>query len=135
MSEIDCAQMMVKTRHIDAWQKRRATISKYWMDRLKGTAIRSLIDSNNYATHAYHKFVIDVSNRDIVQRNLDLHKIETKIHYKEPLHELPVYSKFEGPDMLSAASSLSRRVLSLPLYPELTDLEVDYIIDCLLDCV
>ena len=135
MSEIDCAQMMVKTRHLDAWQKRRATISKYWMDRLKGTAVRALIDNNNHATHAHHKFVIEVSNRDILQRNLDLRKIETRIHYKEPLHELPAYSKYPGPDMLSAASSLSRRVLSLPLYPELSDLEVDYIIDSLLDCV
>jgi dTDP-4-amino-4,6-dideoxygalactose transaminase len=94
-----------------------------------------LIDHNNHATHAHHKFVIEISNRDIVQRNLDLRKIETRIHYKEPLHELPAYSKYPGPDMLSAASALSRRVLSLPLYPELTDLEVDYIIDCLLDCV
>jgi dTDP-4-amino-4,6-dideoxygalactose transaminase len=105
------------------------------MDRLQGTAARTLIDNNNYSTHAYHKFVIEVSNRDIVQRNLALRKIETRIHYREPLHELPAYAAFPGPDMLSAASSLSRRVLSLPLYPELTDLEVDYIIDSLTDCV
>ena len=135
MSEIDCAQMMVKTRHIDAWQLRRKEIVKYWMDRLRGTAARTLKDNNNYGTHAYHKFVIEVSNRDIVQRNLDLRQIETRIHYREPLHELPAYAEFPGPDMLSAASSLSRRVLSLPLYPELTDLEVDYIIDSLTDCV
>jgi dTDP-4-amino-4,6-dideoxygalactose transaminase len=133
MSEIDCAQMMVKTRHIDAWQLRRREIVKYWMDRLRGTAARTLIDNNNYGTHAYHKFVIEVSNRDIVQRNLDLRKIETRIHYREPLHELPAYAEFPGPDMLSAASSLSRRVLSLPLYPELTDLEVEYIVDQVLE--
>jgi dTDP-4-amino-4,6-dideoxygalactose transaminase len=135
MSEIDCAQMMLKTLYIDAWQRRRGEIVKYWMDRLQGTAARTLIDNNNYSTHAYHKFVIEVSNRDIVQRNLALRKIETRIHYREPLHELPAYAAFPGPDMLSAASSLSRRVLSLPLYPELTDLEVDYIIDSLTDCV
>jgi dTDP-4-amino-4,6-dideoxygalactose transaminase len=79
MSEIDCAQMMVKTRYIDAWQQRRGEIVKYWMDRLRGTAARTLIDNNNYSTHAYHKFVIEVSNRDIVLRNLDLRKIETRI--------------------------------------------------------
>jgi len=135
MSEIDCGQMMIKTRYIDGWQARRAQITKYWMDRLKGSAARCLIDHSNYETHAYHKFVIDISNRDIVQRNLELRKIETRIHYREPLHEMAVFSKYPGPDVLSAASSLSRRVLSLPLYPELTDLEVDYIIDSLLDCV
>ncbi len=44
-----------------------------------------------------------------------------------------MYETFSGPDILSCASSLSRRVLSLPLYPELTDLEVEYIIDQVLD--
>ena len=133
MGEIELAQMMVKTRYIDAWQKRRGDIARYWISRLKNTGIRSLIDSNNVDSHAIHKFVIDVDSRDILQRNLGLKHIETRIHYKAPLHELPVYSAYTGPDILSVASALSRRVLSLPIYPELTDLEVEYIIDSVLD--
>jgi dTDP-4-amino-4,6-dideoxygalactose transaminase len=103
------------------------------MQRLKGTAARSLIDEGNYQHHAYHKFVIEVGNRDILQRNLALHGIETRIHYREPLHELPAYQHLPGPDVLSAASAMARRVLTLPLYPELTDLEVEYIVDQVLD--
>ena len=129
MSEIDSAQMMVKSGYIDAWQKRRGEIARYWMGRLKNTGIRSLIDSGNVDTHAVHKFVIDVDHRDILQRNLALKHIETRVHYCKPLHELPVYSACAGPDLLSVASALSRRVLSLPCYPELTDLEVEFIID------
>ena len=129
MSEIDCAQMMVKTRHIDAWQKRRSVIVRYWMDRLRGSGIRSLIDETNYNGHAYHKFVVDADCRDLLKQHLDLHKVETRIHYVQPIHELPAYEKCVGPDILSGASALSRRCLSLPLYPELTDLEVEYIID------
>ena len=134
MSEIDSAQLMVKTRHIDAWQTRRGEIARYWISRLKNTGIRSLIDAGNIDTHAIHKFVVDVDNRDILQRNLELRHIETRIHYREPLHELPAYSSFDGPDILSVASALSRRVLSLPIYPELKDLEVEYVIDALIDC-
>ena len=134
MSEVECAQMMVKTRHIDAWQDRRKNISLYWMGRLKNTGIRSLITTQNFDTHCYHKFVIDIDNRDIVSRNLAIKGIETKVHYKEPLHELPAYSDYSGPDILSVASALSRRVLSLPCYSELSDLEVEYIIDSVLDC-
>jgi dTDP-4-amino-4,6-dideoxygalactose transaminase len=134
MSEVDCAQMMVKTSYIDAWQERRKKISLYWMGRLKGSGIRTLIDSNNFQTHAFHKFVIDVDQRDIVQRNLAVKKIETRVHYEYPLHELPAYETCSGPDILSVASAMSRRVLSLPLYPELSDLEVEYIIDSLIDC-
>jgi dTDP-4-amino-4,6-dideoxygalactose transaminase len=133
MSEIECAQMMVKTRYIDSWQARRKNIALYWVGRLKNTGIRSLIDPHNFETHSYHKFVIDVDNRDILARNLAIKGVETRVHYREPLHELPAYSACHGPDILSVASSLSRRVLSLPIYPELTDLEVEYIIDQVLD--
>ena len=135
MSEVDCAQMMVKTRYLDAWQKRRADIVRHWVDRLKGSNARSLIDQSNFKEHCYHKFVIEVDSRDALQKNLAARKIETKIHYAEPLQELPAYQQFPGPDMLSASYSLSRRCLSLPIYPELTDLEVEYIIDSVLDCV
>jgi dTDP-4-amino-4,6-dideoxygalactose transaminase len=135
MSEIDCAQIMVKTRYIDEWQKRRSKIAGYWLERLRGTGIRTLIDETNHRTHAVNKFVLDVHNRDILRRNLEIRRIETKILAWEPLHELPAYADFPGPDVLSVASALSRRTLCLPIYPELTDLEVEYIIDSLLDCV
>ena len=134
MSEIDSAQMMIKAGHIDVWQERRRNISLYWLGRLKNTGVRSLIDTTNFETHAYHKFVIDADSRDILARNLELKGIETRVHYREPLHELPAYEGYTGPDILSVASALSRRVLSLPCYPELTDLEVEYIIDSVLDC-
>jgi dTDP-4-amino-4,6-dideoxygalactose transaminase len=79
--------------------------------------------------------VITVDKRDVVQRNLALRKIETKVHYATPMHELPAYQHYPGPDLLSAGSSLARRCLSLPIYPELSDLEVEYVIDSLIDCV
>ena len=133
MSEVESGQMLIKTKYIDAWQARRKNIALYWMGRLKNSNIRSLIDTNNFETHCYHKFVIDVDARDILARNLNIKGIETRIHYREPLHELPAYENFVGPDIFSVASALSRRVLSLPIYPELTDLEVEYIIDQVLE--
>jgi len=136
MSEIDSAQMLVKTRYIDQWQQRRRTIAQHWMEMLKHKPwITCLIDDSNFDTHCFHKFVIHVDNRDIVQRNLALRGVETRVHYPTPMHELPAYQHYQGPDLLSAGSSLARRCLSLPIYPELTDLEVEYVIDSLLDCV
>jgi dTDP-4-amino-4,6-dideoxygalactose transaminase len=133
MSEIDSAQMMVKTRYIDAWQERRRDIAAYWIERLSKSKIRCLIDSKNFEDHCFHKFVIDIDQRDIVRQNLAIKKIETRVHYQYPLHETGVFRQWPGPDILSRASALSRRVLSLPIYPELTDLEVDYVIDQVLD--
>jgi dTDP-4-amino-4,6-dideoxygalactose transaminase len=133
MSEVDCAQLMVKAKYINTWQDIRQRIAKQWIDQFKDSPVRCLINDTNFDTHSFHKFVIDINNRDEVAAKLKERGIETKVHYSHPLHELPAYQHYQGPDMLSAASSLSRRCLSLPIYPELTDTEVEYITDQVLD--
>jgi dTDP-4-amino-4,6-dideoxygalactose transaminase len=134
MSEIDCAQMLVKVNHLDQWQVRRRHITEYWYSRLAGKRqVRSLADLSNMDTHCFHKFVIDADHRNDLQRHLKEHGIETRVHYDQALFEHAGLSQFINPGVLSSAASLCRRVLSLPLYPELTDLEVDYIIDQVID--
>lgn len=136
MSEVDCAQMTVKTRYIDAWQRRRRDIADHWITMLKDTPVRCLIDRKNFDKHCFHKFVIDVDNRDQLLKDLRLRGIETKIHYDRPLWELPVFDNTDKSSrFLANAAALTRRCLSLPIYPELTDLEVEYIIDRLLEIV
>jgi len=135
MSEVDCAQLSVKARHLDAWQDRRKTIAQAYMQGFKDNPVRCLINDSNFETHAFHKFVIDVDNRNDVKQKLEWAGIETKVHYQHPLHELPAYQHYKGPSIISAASSLSRRCLSLPIYPELTDSEVEHIINAVLTSV
>jgi dTDP-4-amino-4,6-dideoxygalactose transaminase len=127
MSELDCALMMVKTQYLNEWQARRQEIAEYYCERLNQAGITTLIDSTNDLLHSYHKFVIDIDSRDLVQQQLLECGVETKVHYNHPLHEIGIYRKFRGPDILSCASSLARRVLSLPIYPEMTDSEVEYV--------
>jgi dTDP-4-amino-4,6-dideoxygalactose transaminase len=135
MSEVDCAQMMIKARYLNDWQARRGEIARYWMDRFADSSVRCLIDSTNVDKHCFHKFVIDIDNRDSVMNKLEVAGITTKIHYTRPLHEESRYVNTPGPDMMSAASSLARRGLSLPIYPELTDAEVEFIADQVTSCV
>lgn len=137
MSEVDCAQMLVKTRYIDSWQTRRRDIAHYWIDRFRDVEnLCTLITDRNIRDHGLQKFVIEVDSRDQLQQQMTLRKIETKIHYRYPLHEIGVYQEqCSGPDMLAASSGLARRCLSLPFYPELTDLEVEYIADSVIQCV
>jgi dTDP-4-amino-4,6-dideoxygalactose transaminase len=135
MSEVDCATMMVKTKYIDQWQQRRSKIAGYWIEHFSKQNIRTLTDKSNYVDHCNHKFVVDIDSRNEVKKELMLRKIETKVHYELPLHEIPLYESIVGPGMFSKASALARRVLSLPIYPELTDLEVEYIADQLIDIV
>ena len=134
MSEIDCATMLVKTKYIDEWQERRRTIGLYWMERLREkSSTRCLIDSSNAQEHCFHKFVIDIdTDRNIMQTCLKEAGVDTKVHYEYGINEI---GSFQGvKPLLASSTSLSRRVLSLPIYPELTDLEVEYIIDQVLGC-
>jgi dTDP-4-amino-4,6-dideoxygalactose transaminase len=136
MSEVDCAQMIVKTRCIKYWQQRRREIAQDWMSRLATSSVRSLIDNTNFDKHCYHKFVIEVDNRDQLAAKLKERGIETKVHYTEPLWSLPAFRDcYHSERFFSGAEALSKRCLSLPIYPELTDSEVEYVIDQLLDCV
>lgn len=135
MSEVDCAQLMVKAQYLNDWQQRRWNIAYNWIHRFANSPVRCLVNQSNMHSHALHKFVVDIDNRDDVLKKMQAKGIDAKIHYAHPLHELPAYQHYQGPNMLSAASSLSRRCLSLPIYPELIDDEVEYIANSLLDCV
>ena len=125
MSELDCAHLLVRTRYIHAWQERRKKIREYYIDRFKDLPIRCL--SEGFIKHADQKFVIATEERDKLHGNLIVDGIETKIHYEKCLGELMVARNLPSPDMISTSLMLSRMVLSLPIYPELKDAEVEYI--------
>ena len=137
MSEQDCAQTLVRTKYIDAWQIRRFEIAKYWNDVFKDLPIRLMCDTQEPPStiirpptnHAYQKYVIYSSERNSLHTSLILAGIESKIHYQYTLGEIPSAAGIKKPDMMSVSMMLSRGVLSLPLYPELTDSEVEYIAD------
>ena len=126
MSELDCAHLSVRANYIDKWQWRRKEIRHYYLDELKHTNLRCL--SRDHLVHADQKFVVYTEKRNELQQFLTDAGIETKIHYPKTLSELPIskhiYSK---PDMLSISVNLTRGLLSLPIYPELTDSEVEFI--------
>ena len=127
MSEIDCAHLLVRTKYIDQWQERRKQIRLYYIEAFKDIPVRCL--SEGFERHADQKFVIYTDQQKILQHEMNTLGIETKIHYEQPLSELPVAKNLVKPDFVSVSSMLSRGVLSLPIYPELTDGEVEYIAD------
>jgi dTDP-4-amino-4,6-dideoxygalactose transaminase len=127
MSEQDCAQILVRVNHIDAWQKRRKEISEFWCDRFRELPLDCLSDVKE--PHAHQKFVMYMSDRNSMHTHLLVNGIDSKIHYEYTLSELPTTFAMNKPDLLSTSVMLSRGVVSLPIYPELTDNEVNYIAD------
>jgi len=127
MSELDCAHLLVRANYIDQWQERRKQIRLYYIEAFKDLPIRCL--SEGFDKHADQKFVIYTDQQKILHQEMNYNGIETKIHYDQPLSELPIAKDLVKPDMMSVSTMLSRGVLSLPIYPELTDNEVEYIAD------
>jgi len=131
MSEQDCAQILVRTRYIDDWQERRREIRNYYLDKFENLPIRCL--SRNKNDHADQKFVIYTEWRDELYNYLWGYAIDVRIHYKQPLSNLEVARYLKKPDMISTSVMLCRGVLSLPIHPELTDGEVEFIADRVVD--
>lgn len=132
LSEIDCAQLLIKTKYLNQWQARRRHIAEYWYKQLLDCACRSLIDQTNIDLHGIQKFVIEVPFQQRIQNHLLAHGIETKVHYVNGLDKLPV---LQPANYCANAGRLANFIISLPIYPELTDTEVEFIIDRVLDCV
>lgn len=127
MSEQDCAQILVRAKYIDEWQTRRERIARYWCDRFCDLPLKCLTDG--FERHAHQKFVMYLPDRNSLHTELLTSGIESNIHYRHALSELPLSKDLVKPDMVSTSVMLTRGVISLPIYPELTDEEVDRIAD------
>jgi len=132
MSEIDCAHILVRTKYIDVWQSRRRSIAEYWNEQFKNLPLRSLIElttvSGNIKKHQIQKYVVRTDKRDELQDYLKDKGIETRVHYEKALSELPIYEGYVTVTSgVENSIRLASEVLSLPIYPELTDAEVEHI--------
>jgi dTDP-4-amino-4,6-dideoxygalactose transaminase len=126
MSESDCAQMLVKLGHFDRWQDRRDAIAKYYTQQL--SPYMDVLGPNEDVEHAWHKFVLRItSRRSKLVQHLKIKGIETKIHYSSPLDTLMVGANYAHDGVGVTGAQFSKETLSIPIYPELTDSEVEYI--------
>ena len=127
MSELDCAQLLVRTKYIDKWQWRRKEIRHYYLDEFKNMDIRCL--SRDFIVHADQKFVIYTDQKEKLFKHLTNAGIDVRTHYEKALSELPIARNIKvKPDMLSTSMMLTKGLISLPIYPELSDGEVEYIV-------
>jgi dTDP-4-amino-4,6-dideoxygalactose transaminase len=126
MSELECSHMLVRTKYIDEWQARRKEIRHHYLERFEDLPVKCL--SKGFDNHTDQKFVIYTQQRHKLHSYLYSKKIESRIHYPYGLSELPIASEIkQKPDLISTSIALSRGVISLPIYPELTDGEVEVI--------
>jgi dTDP-4-amino-4,6-dideoxygalactose transaminase len=126
LDELQAAILRVKLSRLDEWNEKRRRLAELYKELLEHTDV-VLPFERTYAKHAYHLFVIRLAERDKCQRLLQKRGIQTGIHYPIPVHKQKAYTEFENAKDLSVTEVVCNEILSLPLYPSLTDEEVTYI--------
>ncbi len=122
LDELQAAVLRVKLPHLDRWNEERRGLAHLYDSLLPETITRPEADADG--EQVYHLYVIEADERDRLQRHLAHHGIRTQVHYPLPAHLQPAYRKpgshrVAGP--LEATERAARRVLSLPLYPGMTE--------------
>jgi len=130
LTSIQAALGLSQLRKLDWMNSRRRELAKVYGEYLSGLSdYLGLPIEEPWAKHVYHQYVIWVKkplSRDEVASYLNSRGIETAIHYPIPLHEQPVFKPSSGvccPNSIEA----SRHVLSLPMHPNLTLSDVEYV--------
>jgi dTDP-4-amino-4,6-dideoxygalactose transaminase len=120
LDELQAAILRVKLRYLDPGNARRREIAAAYSAGL-------CLPIEN-AGHVHHQYVIRSRDRDALRSRLAASGIATLVHYPVPIHLQPAYARLEhGP--LPETESAAREVLSLPIYPELPDVDVARVIE------
>jgi dTDP-4-amino-4,6-dideoxygalactose transaminase len=135
-SRLDALQavaLLVKIKYLDQWTAKRRKNADYYRERFQKNGLNELVGLPKVAEgnfHIYNQFVIRVNKRDELQKFLTQAGIGTEIYYPIPLHlqecfQYLGYKEGQFPESEKAA----RETLALPIYPELTTEQQDYIVE------
>lgn len=126
---IQAAILSVKLRHLDEWNTKRILHAQMYLRELEDTGV-ILPSPAPDGEHNYHLFVIRAPQRDWLKTFLYERGIETGIHYPIPLHLTLAYQALGYPrGGCPVAEQMAREILSLPMYPELTDEQLHKVIE------
>jgi dTDP-4-amino-4,6-dideoxygalactose transaminase len=123
LDELQAAILRVKLRYLDVENARRRRIAAAYDVELSETGVR-LPSCAAGAVHVYHQYVIRSDARDALRAGLRRHDIDTLIHYPMPVHLQPAYRGRVRHGALDRTERAAAQILSLPMFPELTDAQV-----------
>lgn len=124
LDSIQAAILRVKLKYLDEWIASRRRLADAYNNLLAEANLARPTEPPGYQ-HVYHLYVIRTQNRDTMQNYLKEQGVGTAIHYPTPVHLQPYYLKNSEPQYsCPVAEKLCSEILSLPMYPELTEEQV-----------
>jgi dTDP-4-amino-4,6-dideoxygalactose transaminase len=124
LDEIQAAILSAKLPHLEAWNARRREIADRYAEALAGLPVQLPVEAPTNR-HVYHLYVIQVAERDRLQKSLAEQGVQALIHYPIPVHLQLAYAGLGYQrGALPVTERVAASVLSLPIYPQLRDDEV-----------
>jgi len=132
LDELQAAILRVKLPHLKRWNARRAEIARYYTQNLEHLPLELPVTATGN-THVFHVYAVLTERRDALQKFLADKGVPTLIYYPQPLHLQKVYEKlgWQQGDF-PVAENISKLILPLPMYPELTKEQLDQVIGVIL---
>lgn len=127
MSDLNAALGISQLKRADAHLTRRREIARRYDAALAQTGLKA---PQTAVGHAYHLYVVQSLKRDELYQWLEAHDIQAQVHYV-PLHLQPLYQAYSGTDNLPHTEAYYATSLSLPMFPGLTDYEIQHVINTL----
>jgi dTDP-4-amino-4,6-dideoxygalactose transaminase len=132
LDTLQAAVLEVKLTHLDAWNQARARAATWYLERLRGIPDLLLPTIADGVDPVWHLFVVHHPKRDAVRAALEAEGIGVGVHYPIPLHLQPAYQQLDlARGSFPVTEQLADTCLSLPMYPELTESDVDRVASAL----
>ncbi len=133
LDSIQASVLKVKLKYLDDWNKKRQEAAAFYISRLKANREFRLPYSGKDKNHVYHLFVVTCRQREKVIQLLDEEKISWGIHYPRALPFVGTYKyKEHKSEDFPVAGRITSEVISIPIYPEITELQLAAVCDRLL---
>jgi dTDP-4-amino-4,6-dideoxygalactose transaminase len=135
LDALQAAILRVKLRYLDAWTAARRRHAARYTALLADTRVVTLAEAS-YAQAVYHLYVVQVPDRDALREELARAGIDTGIHYPVPCHLQRAYADLgHKPGDFPNAERAAASILSLPMYPELTEAQMSRVVSLVTDHV
>ena len=125
LDEVQAEILSRRLARLDEGNERRRQLADYYRSELRG--VRLPVEREG-TRHCWHLFVVLAENRDAFRAKLLERGVETLVHYPVPIHRQPAWTHLAGEVPLAVSERLCEQVVSLPLYPELTDAEAEQVV-------
>jgi dTDP-4-amino-4,6-dideoxygalactose transaminase len=128
LDELQAAILLAKLPHLAEWNRRRREIAAAYREGLAGTDVVLPTEATG-RYHVYHLFVLRARDRAALQTSLRERGVVALVHYSIPVHAQAAYAELQSEaPFLTETERATREVLSLPVYPELTDEDIAWVI-------